>query len=62
MSVYPFFVRCEALAEIIWLNRHQIKECERHQTKIPIAPPGGVDMLPTLNSHITRLLSSLVTR
>ncbi|ROT83581.1 signal transducer and activator of transcription 5B isoform X2 [Penaeus vannamei] len=52
---------CEALAEIIWLNRHQIKECERHQTKIPIAPPGGVDMLPTLNSHITRLLSSLVT-
>ncbi|KAK3888457.1 hypothetical protein Pcinc_007483 [Petrolisthes cinctipes] len=52
---------CEALAEIIWLNRHQIKECERHQTKIPITPPGGVDMLPTLNSHITRLLSSLVT-
>ncbi|XP_050693053.1 signal transducer and activator of transcription 5B-like isoform X3 [Eriocheir sinensis] len=52
---------CEALAEIIWLNRHQIKECERHQTKIPITPHGGVDMLPTLNSHITRLLSSLVT-
>ncbi|XP_042239930.1 signal transducer and activator of transcription 5B-like isoform X2 [Homarus americanus] len=52
---------CEALAEIIWLNRFQIKECERHQTKIPITPPGGVDMLPTLNSHITRLLSSLVT-
>jgi len=52
---------CEQLAEIIWLNRHQIKECERHKSQVPIAAPGGVDMLPTLNSHITRLLSSLVT-
>lgn len=52
---------CEQLAEIIWQNRHQIKECERHCTKLPLPAPGGVDMLPSLNQHITRLLSSLVT-
>uniref|UniRef100_A0A6A7FV94 Signal transducer and activator of transcription n=2 Tax=Hirondellea gigas TaxID=1518452 RepID=A0A6A7FV94_9CRUS len=52
---------CEQLAEIIWQNRHQIKECERHCTKLPLQAPGGVDMLPSLNQHITRLLSSLVT-
>ncbi|XP_076056633.1 signal transducer and transcription activator Stat92E isoform X4 [Oratosquilla oratoria] len=52
---------CEALAEIIWHNRQQIKECERLQAKVPISPPAGVDMLPALNSQITRLLSSLVT-
>lgn len=53
---------CEQLAEIIWQNRHQIKECERHCTRLPLQAPGGVDMLPRLNQHITRQLSSLVTR
>lgn len=53
---------CEALAEIIWLNRQQIKEAERLKQKLTLEPPGVVDILPSLNSQITQLLSSLVTR
>ncbi|GLG97418.1 Signal transducer and transcription activator [Gryllus bimaculatus] len=52
---------CETLAEIIWLNRQQIKEAERLKVKLNLDPPGVVDMLPNLNSKITQLLSSLVT-
>ena len=52
---------CEQLAEIIWQNRHQIRECERLCSKLPLQTPGGVDLLPELNQHITGLLSSLVT-
>ncbi|XP_047740317.1 signal transducer and activator of transcription 5B [Hyalella azteca] len=52
---------CEQLADIIWQNRHQVKECERQCSKLPLQPPGGVDMLPALNQTITRQLSSLVT-
>ncbi|KAF2355356.1 STAT transcription factor protein interaction [Trinorchestia longiramus] len=52
---------CEHLAEIIWQNRHQIKECERQCSKLPLQAPGGLDLLPSLDQHITRLLSSLVT-
>ncbi|XP_018013071.1 signal transducer and activator of transcription 5B [Hyalella azteca] len=52
---------CEHLAEIIWQTRHQIKECERQCRKLPLSPTGGVDLLPSLDQHVTRLLSSLVT-
>ena len=47
---------------IIWETRHQIKEVERLRQRVPIDPPGGVDILPQLNQDITQLLSSLVTR
>ncbi|XP_034939786.1 signal transducer and activator of transcription 5B [Chelonus insularis] len=52
---------CESLAELIWLNRQQIKEAERLKLKLALDPPGVQDILPTLNSQITQLLSSLVT-
>ncbi|XP_029036779.1 signal transducer and transcription activator Stat92E isoform X1 [Osmia lignaria lignaria] len=52
---------CESLAELIWLNRQQIKEAERLKQKFALEPPGMQDILPTLNSQITQLLSSLVT-
>ncbi|KAF7994788.1 hypothetical protein HCN44_004260 [Aphidius gifuensis] len=52
---------CESLAELIWLNRHQIKEVERLKLKFPFESPNVPDLLPGLNSSITQLLSSLVT-
>ncbi|PNF23502.1 Signal transducer and activator of transcription 5B [Cryptotermes secundus] len=52
---------CESLAEIIWLNRQQIKEAERLKQKIGLEPTGITDILPGLNNQITQLLSSLVT-
>ncbi|XP_050595082.1 signal transducer and activator of transcription 5B isoform X2 [Bombus affinis] len=52
---------CESLAELIWLNRQQIKEAERLKQKFALEPPGMQDILPTLNAQITQLLSSLVT-
>jgi signal transducer and activator of transcription 5B len=53
---------CESLAEIIWLNRQQIKEAERLKQKVGLEPTGVADILPNLNNQITQLLSSLVTR
>ncbi|XP_051171360.1 signal transducer and activator of transcription 5B isoform X2 [Leptopilina boulardi] len=52
---------CENLAELIWLNRQQIKEAERLKQKSVRDPPGLQDVLPALNSQVTQLLSSLVT-
>ncbi|XP_046749375.1 signal transducer and activator of transcription 5B isoform X1 [Diprion similis] len=52
---------CESLAELIWHNRQQIKEAERLKQKLALDHPGVQDILPTLNSQITQLLSSLVT-
>ncbi|CAG9767639.1 unnamed protein product [Ceutorhynchus assimilis] len=52
---------CESLAEIIWHNRQQIKEVERLKQKLALDPPGVVDVLPTILTEITQLLSSLVT-
>lgn len=52
---------CESLAELIWLNRQQIKEAERLKQKVALEPPGVPDILPGLNSQVTQLLSSLVT-
>ncbi|KAK6639420.1 hypothetical protein RUM43_007693 [Polyplax serrata] len=52
---------CENLAEIIWLNRQQIKEAERLKQKLSLDPPGLVDVLPNLNNLVTQLLSTLVT-
>jgi signal transducer and activator of transcription 5B len=52
---------CESLAELIWLNRQQVKEAERLKQKLALEPPGVQDILPALNSQITQLLSSLVT-
>ncbi|XP_014225592.1 signal transducer and activator of transcription 5B isoform X2 [Trichogramma pretiosum] len=52
---------CESLAELIWLNRQQVKEAERLKTKLTLEPPNSQDVLPALNSQVTQLLSSLVT-
>ncbi|XP_032786524.2 signal transducer and activator of transcription 5B isoform X1 [Daphnia magna] len=52
---------CEGLAEIIWLNRQQIKEAERLRAKFPIMQANNTDHVPALNTQITQLLSSLVT-
>ncbi|KAK9870367.1 hypothetical protein WA026_007935 [Henosepilachna vigintioctopunctata] len=52
---------CEALAELIWLNRQQIKEVERLKQKLALDPLGVSDVLPQLLVEITQLLSSLVT-
>ncbi|XP_046658831.1 signal transducer and activator of transcription 5B [Homalodisca vitripennis] len=52
---------CESLAEIIWLNRQQIKEADRLKQKLGINPPGTPDILPNLSVQVTQLLSSLVT-
>lgn len=54
-------VRCEALAELIWSNRQQIKEVELLKKKLALDPPGVQDILPQLLAEITQLLSSLVT-
>ncbi|XP_023221755.1 signal transducer and activator of transcription 5B-like [Centruroides sculpturatus] len=57
------FPWCEALADIIWQNRQQIKRVEMLCTQLPISMPVNVtDKLPALNQQITGLLSSLVTR
>ncbi|CAH1960095.1 unnamed protein product [Acanthoscelides obtectus] len=52
---------CESLAELIWLNRQQIKEVERLKQKLPLDPPGEHHVLPQLLQEVTQLLSSLVT-
>ncbi|KAH6929480.1 hypothetical protein HPB50_000580 [Hyalomma asiaticum] len=55
---------CEALAELIWQNRQQIKRVEHLAMQVPI---GGTqaqhltDRFTALNAQITNLLSSLVT-
>jgi len=55
--------RCENLADLIWQNRQQIKKVELLRTQLPInVPTGCQDLLPILNTTITGLLSSLVTR
>ena len=55
--------RCESLAELIWANRQQIKKVELLRAQLPIdIPQGQADLLPILNTTITGLLSSLVTR
>ncbi|XP_022191583.2 signal transducer and activator of transcription 5B [Nilaparvata lugens] len=51
---------CERLAELIWLNRQQIKEMERVTLKVNLNLPVNPD-LRDLDSQITQLLSSLVT-
>lgn len=61
MIVLLFCFRCESLAELIWLNRQQIKEVERLKLKLAIDPPGITDVLPQLLQDITQLLSTLVT-
>ncbi|KRT82459.1 hypothetical protein AMK59_3814 [Oryctes borbonicus] len=52
---------CESLAELIWMNRQQIKEVERLKQKLPLDAPGVNDFLPQLVVEITQLLSTLVT-
>lgn len=53
---------CENLAEIIWLNRQQVKELEKLKQNIRLEPQGTLDILSGLTNHVTQLLSSLVTR
>ncbi|XP_049786720.1 signal transducer and activator of transcription 5B isoform X3 [Schistocerca cancellata] len=52
---------CESLAEIIWMNRQQIKEADRLKQKFDFDPPVVSERLLHLNTVITQLLSSLVT-
>lgn len=55
--------RCESLAEILWQNRQQLKKLDMLQARLPIdLPAGQVNLLPKLDTAITGLLSSLVTR
>ena len=56
-----FNSRCESLAELIWTNRHQIKQLQILKQKLSIDPPGIADVLPQLLADLTQLLSSLVT-
>lgn len=57
------YFRCENLADLIWQNRQQIKKVELLRQQLPINVPAGCqDLLPLLNTTITGLLSSLVTR
>jgi signal transducer and activator of transcription 5B len=53
---------CEALAEMIWANRQQMKRVELLCQNLPLNPsPGLTERLATLNKQITSLLSNLVT-
>lgn len=54
-------VRCEKLAETIWQNRQQIRRAEHLRQQLPI--PGPIEeLLNELNSTITDIISTLVTR
>lgn len=50
---------CEHLAELIWLNRQQIKEVELLRQRLPLDQ--SAEPLTQLLADITQLLSSLVT-
>ncbi|XP_054716983.1 signal transducer and activator of transcription 5B-like [Uloborus diversus] len=53
---------CEALAEIIWKIRQQIRQVETLCGQVPLNVPGNVmEKITVLNTQITNLLSSLVT-
>ncbi|CAB3370071.1 Hypothetical predicted protein [Cloeon dipterum] len=52
---------CDALAELVWTNRQQVKEAERLAAKLALEPPGFVNILPNLLNQATQMLSSLVT-
>lgn len=53
--------RCEKLAEMIWQNRQQIRRAEHLRQQLPI--PGPIEeLLNELNSTITDIISTLVTR
>lgn len=55
--------RCEGLADIIWQNRQQIRQVESLCSQVHLNVPGDtMAKVPMLNSQITSLLSSLVTR
>ncbi|XP_064643475.1 signal transducer and activator of transcription 5A-like isoform X2 [Lineus longissimus] len=53
---------CETLADLICINRQQVKKVELLRTQLPIdVPLDREDLLPRLFTTITGLLSSLVT-
>jgi hypothetical protein len=52
---------CEALAELIWQNRQQIRQIEMLKAQLPIQGTGGV-LLDELRQNVNALLSTLVTR
>ncbi|KAK8769892.1 hypothetical protein V5799_013640 [Amblyomma americanum] len=53
---------CEALAELIWQNRQQIKRVEHLAVQVPIGTASAIgDRFTSLNAQVTNLLSSLVT-
>lgn len=55
--------RCEDLAEIIWLNRQQIRQLEMIQEGLNIPSQDmTMNILPELSEGLTMLLDSLVKR
>ncbi|CAN8013237.1 unnamed protein product [Ixodes persulcatus] len=53
---------CEALSEIIWQNRQQIKRVEHLAAQVPIGSASSIgERFTALNAQVTNLLSSLVT-
>ncbi|XP_065283411.1 signal transducer and activator of transcription 5A isoform X1 [Dermacentor albipictus] len=53
---------CEALAELIWQNRQQIKRVELLAAQVPIGGASAIgERFTALNAQVTNLLSSLVT-
>nr|XP_054750108.1 signal transducer and activator of transcription 5B-like [Lytechinus pictus] len=52
---------CEALAELVWHNRQQVKKVELLRQQLPIPVPPGQDLLPELNGSFMAQLSTLVT-
>jgi hypothetical protein len=55
--------RCEDLAEIIWLNRQQIRQLEMIQEGLNIPSQDmTLNILPELSDGLTMLLDSLVKR
>ena len=58
-----FCSRCEDLAEIIWLNRQQIRQLEMIQEGLNIPSQDmTLNILPELSDGLTLLLDSLVKR
>lgn len=52
---------CEDLAELIWHNRHQLKEVERLKTSIPVfnqqqQQQNGSDRIPQLQEKVSTVL------
>ena len=58
---FYFFPRCEDLAEIVWLNKQQIRQLEMIQEGLNIpSQEHSMNILPELSDGLNLLLDSLV--